>query len=189
MGVMKGYVRNQSRPKGSIVEGYASEEVIDFYTNYLESVKGIGVPQSRHVGRLHGVRTAGSKYSSPDHKLFEIAHFVVLEHMTCVAPYIQEHMETLRAENIGRTDTWYTKRHNEQFATWLKDKVAANMGQPNVDKIVERLGEGSRWLVPRYIHTMSGRGRGKRGVSKGAREFEGAVYEIEFRNNLPCGEN
>ncbi|GJV12495.1 ulp1 protease family, C-terminal catalytic domain-containing protein [Tanacetum coccineum] len=36
---------------------------------------------------------------------------------------------------------------------------------------------------------MSGRGRGKRGISKGAREFEGAVYEIEFRENLPCGEN
>ncbi|GJW17979.1 hypothetical protein Tco_0025415 [Tanacetum coccineum] len=42
MGVVKGYVRNRSRPEGSIVEGYASEEVIDFYTNYLEGVKGNG---------------------------------------------------------------------------------------------------------------------------------------------------
>ncbi|GJV12494.1 transposon protein, CACTA, En/Spm sub-class [Tanacetum coccineum] len=147
MGVGKGYVRNRSRPEGSIVEGYASEEVIDFYTNYLEGVKGIGVPQSRHVGRLHEVGTVGSKHFSPDHKLFKIAHFVVLEHMTCVAPYIHEHMEMLRAENIGRTDTWYTKRHNEQFDTWLKDKVEANMGQPIVDKIVERLGKGPRLLV------------------------------------------
>nr|GEV57892.1 hypothetical protein [Tanacetum cinerariifolium] len=49
-----------------------------------------------------------------------------------------------------RTKTWYTKRHNEQFATWLKDKVAANMGQPNVDRIVERLGEGPRLLVKTY---------------------------------------
>ncbi|GJZ65432.1 cytochrome P450 [Tanacetum coccineum] len=150
IGVVKGYVRNRSRPEGSIVEGYASEEVIYFYTNYLEGVKGIGVPQSRHVGRLHGVGTVSSKHSSPDHKLFEIAHFVVLEHMTCVAPYIQEHMEMLRVKNIGRTNTWYTKRHNEQFATWLKDKVAANMGQPNVDRIVERLGEGPRLLVKTY---------------------------------------
>ncbi|GJZ45260.1 hypothetical protein Tco_0592856 [Tanacetum coccineum] len=61
-----------------------------------------------------------------------------------------EHMEMLRAENIGRTETWYTNRHNEQFATWLKDKVAANMGQPNVDRIVERLGEGPRLLVKTY---------------------------------------
>ncbi|GJZ93181.1 ulp1 protease family, C-terminal catalytic domain-containing protein [Tanacetum coccineum] len=36
---------------------------------------------------------------------------------------------------------------------------------------------------------MSGRGRGKRGVSRGAREFEGAVYEIEFFKGLPCGKN
>nr|GEZ02036.1 hypothetical protein [Tanacetum cinerariifolium] len=39
MGIVKGYVRNRSRPEGSIVKGYASEEVIDFYTNYLEGVK------------------------------------------------------------------------------------------------------------------------------------------------------
>nr|GEX09040.1 hypothetical protein [Tanacetum cinerariifolium] len=69
MGIVKGYVRNQSRPEGSIVEGYASEEVIDFYTNYLEGVK---------------------------------------------------------------------------------DKVAANMGHPNADRIVERLGEGPRLLVKTY---------------------------------------
>ena len=106
LGELKGYVRNRSRPEGSIVEGYASEEVIEFYTNYLEGVKGIGIPQSRHVGRLHGVGTIGPKQSSPDHKLFEIAHFVVLEHMTCVAPYIKEHMEMLRAKKIGRTETW-----------------------------------------------------------------------------------
>ncbi|GKD52293.1 uncharacterized protein Tco_1281269 [Tanacetum coccineum] len=73
-------------------------------------------PFERYMGvmmGLHGVGTVGSKHSSPNHKLFEIAHFVVLEHMTCVSPYIQEHMEMLCTENIGRTDTWYTKRHNE----------------------------------------------------------------------------
>nr|GEZ95476.1 ulp1 protease family, C-terminal catalytic domain-containing protein [Tanacetum cinerariifolium] len=36
---------------------------------------------------------------------------------------------------------------------------------------------------------MSGQGRGKRGVSRGAREFEGAVYEIEFFKGLACGKN
>nr|XP_043639389.1 uncharacterized protein LOC122610466 [Erigeron canadensis] len=38
MGFLKGYVRNQSRPEGSIVEGYVAEEVIDFCTNYLNGV-------------------------------------------------------------------------------------------------------------------------------------------------------
>ena len=32
--------------------------------------------------------------------------------------------------------------------------------------------------------------RGKRGVAKGSRHFEGAVYEVKFSNQkLPCGEN
>ena len=32
--------------------------------------------------------------------------------------------------------------------------------------------------------------RGKRGVAKGSRHFEGAVYEVRFSNKkLPCGEN
>ncbi|GJT39211.1 putative ribonuclease H-like domain-containing protein [Tanacetum coccineum] len=35
MGFLKGYVRNRSRPEGSIIEGYATEEAIEFYTDYL----------------------------------------------------------------------------------------------------------------------------------------------------------
>ncbi|KAD6795050.1 hypothetical protein E3N88_05946 [Mikania micrantha] len=37
MGFLKGYVRNRNRPEVSIVEGYASEEVIEFCTSYLEA--------------------------------------------------------------------------------------------------------------------------------------------------------
>ncbi|GJW19074.1 ulp1 protease family, C-terminal catalytic domain-containing protein [Tanacetum coccineum] len=116
MGVVKGYVRNRSRPEGSIVEGYASEEDSE--------------------GR--------------------------------------EHMKMLRAKNIGRTETWYTKRHNEQFATWLKDKVASNMGQPNVDKIVERLGEGPKLLVKTYQ----------------GYEINGYTFYTKMKDErLPCGPN
>ncbi|GKA24614.1 ulp1 protease family, C-terminal catalytic domain-containing protein [Tanacetum coccineum] len=45
---------------------------------------------------------------------------------------------------------------NEQFATWLKDKVLANMGQANLDKIVERLGEGPTFN-PRWHVVMPGK--------------------------------
>ena len=65
MGFLKGYGRNRSRLEGSIVEGYASNEVIDFCTNYLADVKSIGIPQSRHEGRLGGVGTIGMKFITP----------------------------------------------------------------------------------------------------------------------------
>ncbi|KAD6796350.1 hypothetical protein E3N88_07246 [Mikania micrantha] len=47
MGFLKGYVRNRNRPEGSIVEGYASEEVIEFCTSYLEA--GISAGEHRCV--------------------------------------------------------------------------------------------------------------------------------------------
>nr|GFC15297.1 hypothetical protein [Tanacetum cinerariifolium] len=46
---------NRSRPEGSIVKGYAAEEVIKFDTNYLRDVRNVSIPQSRHKGRLGGV--------------------------------------------------------------------------------------------------------------------------------------
>ncbi|XP_071739472.1 uncharacterized protein [Rutidosis leptorrhynchoides] len=52
IGILKGYVRNLNRPEGSIVEGYASKEVIKFCTNYMDGFKSVGIPQSRHEGRL-----------------------------------------------------------------------------------------------------------------------------------------
>lgn len=41
MGILKSYVRNRSLPKGSIVEGYASEEVIEFCVDYMAQTQPI----------------------------------------------------------------------------------------------------------------------------------------------------
>nr|GEZ53277.1 hypothetical protein CTI12_AA077290 [Tanacetum cinerariifolium] len=50
MGFLKGYVRNRYRPEGSIFQGYAAEEVVQFCTNYMDDVTDIGLPQPRHQG-------------------------------------------------------------------------------------------------------------------------------------------
>ncbi|KAL4591591.1 hypothetical protein LXL04_004560 [Taraxacum kok-saghyz] len=63
MGVLKGYVKNRYRPEGSFIEGYATEEVIEYCTDYLQGVTSIGVPISRHKGRLVGVGSIGLKTS------------------------------------------------------------------------------------------------------------------------------
>ena len=52
MGQLKALARSRSRPEGSIAEGKVTEEVIGYYTDYLESVESIGLPKSRHEGRL-----------------------------------------------------------------------------------------------------------------------------------------
>jgi Domain of unknown function (DUF4218) len=69
MGQLKGLVRSRSRPEGSIVKGYITEEIIEFYTSYLEGAEPIGLPKSRHEGRLKGVGTIGYKLVTVDLKL------------------------------------------------------------------------------------------------------------------------
>jgi hypothetical protein len=54
MGVLKKNVRNRARPEGSIVKGYGTKEVIEFCVDFVPDLKPIGLPQSRHEGRLSG---------------------------------------------------------------------------------------------------------------------------------------
>ena len=61
-GVLKRYVRNRSRPEGSIVEGFRAEECIEFCTDWLADQKSIGVPESRHNGKLDGVGGLGHTF-------------------------------------------------------------------------------------------------------------------------------
>nr|ABA97394.2 transposon protein, putative, CACTA, En/Spm sub-class [Oryza sativa Japonica Group] len=61
MGVLKKYVRNRARPEASIAKGYGTEEVIEFCVEFIEDLRPIGVPESRHEGRLRGKGTLGRK--------------------------------------------------------------------------------------------------------------------------------
>jgi hypothetical protein len=47
-----GLVQNRSRSEQSIIEGYVVEEVIKFYSDFLDGVEPIGFPKFRHEGRL-----------------------------------------------------------------------------------------------------------------------------------------
>src|SRR3954463_7832450 len=61
MGVLNKYVRNHARPEGSISTGHQTQEVIEFCVDFIPDLKLIGVPESRHEGRLGGKGTLGSK--------------------------------------------------------------------------------------------------------------------------------
>src|SRR5215217_9093013 len=88
MGILKKYVRNRARPEGSISKGYGTEEVIEFCVDFIPDLKSIGVPESRHEGRLSGKGTLGRKSMiCRDVISFTQAHYTVLQSSTLVAPY------------------------------------------------------------------------------------------------------
>ena len=53
MKVFRRYVRNGFRSEWGMVEGWSTEEAIEFYTYYLD-IKRVRVLESRHEGRLRG---------------------------------------------------------------------------------------------------------------------------------------
>jgi Domain of unknown function (DUF4218) len=99
MGQLKGLVRSRSRPEGSIIERYIAKEVIEFYTSYLEGVEPIGLPKSRHDGRLQSVGTIGYKLITIGFELHQKTYLKVQQHLAVVAPYVNEHLAIIRENN------------------------------------------------------------------------------------------
>jgi hypothetical protein len=106
MGVLKKYVHNCARPEGSISKGYGTEEVIEFYVDFIPDLKSIGVPESRHEGRLSEKGTLGNKSMyCMDGISFIQAHYIVLQSSTLVAPYITEHKNIVRSQHPAHSDS------------------------------------------------------------------------------------
>nr|AAN09857.1 putative transposon protein [Oryza sativa Japonica Group]AAP52582.1 transposon protein, putative, CACTA, En/Spm sub-class [Oryza sativa Japonica Group] len=145
MGILKFYVQNRAKPEGSIIEGYTTEEAIEFCIDYMAETDSIRVPTSRHEGRLAGVGTTGRKRIVPDQASYAQAHFAVLQHMAEVTLYFEEHLAKVRQDNIGRSDIWINREHGSRFNEWFKDRVARSTDGPS--EILQRLARGLSWDV------------------------------------------
>jgi hypothetical protein len=110
--ILKSFIRNRAYPQGSMVQWYYIEEVVEWILNYADLSNPIGVPKSRHKGWLTGKGTIGKKYITPDLNLFHSTHFHVLQHMSIVSEYMDEHKEVLLR------DIMVSKRTQEKIH-WL----------------------------------------------------------------------
>ena len=52
---------NPARPEASILQRTVAEEVSEYASQYLARAQAIGLPKSRHEGRLEGCGTIGRK--------------------------------------------------------------------------------------------------------------------------------
>jgi hypothetical protein len=51
-GILRSFIRNRAYPEGNMVQGYCTEEVVEWALNYVDPSNPIGVPKSRHEGRI-----------------------------------------------------------------------------------------------------------------------------------------
>jgi len=142
MGQLKGLVRSRSRPEGSIVEGYVAQEVIEFYSDYLAGIDPIGLPTSRHEGRLQGAGTIGYKLVKVTYDLQQKAHLKILQHLADVAPYVIKHLAELREQNPWKGENWILNEHNRKFIKWFQDRVQSQEFDENVSENIKWLAYG-----------------------------------------------
>jgi hypothetical protein len=102
--ILKSFVKNQAYLEGSMVQGSYTEEAMEWALNYGDPSNPVDVPKSHHEGRLTGKGTIGKKAITPNPHLFRCAHFHVLQQMSIVFEYLDEHKEVLLRDN---------PRHNE----------------------------------------------------------------------------
>ena len=105
MGVLKKYVHQRARPDGSIANSYETEEVIEFCVDFIPDLDPIGVPESRHDGRLGGKGTLGKKtYIGIGDDYFTKAHYTVLQNSSMVELYVEVHKEFLQFQFLEKNE-------------------------------------------------------------------------------------
>jgi hypothetical protein len=85
-----------------MVQGYCTDEVIEWALNYADLSNSISVLKFHHERRLTGKWTIGKKAIITDPNLFRCAHFYMLQQMSIVSEYLDEHEEVLLKDNPGR---------------------------------------------------------------------------------------
>jgi hypothetical protein len=96
MVIMNGYVCNRAHPEGCMIEGYTTEEIIECYADYINDEKSIGIPISRHHGRLSGKGIKGHKsFVDVTYERVHEAHFNIMHQLAVMGPYVEKHLQEL----------------------------------------------------------------------------------------------
>jgi hypothetical protein len=104
-----------------MIQGYCTEKAVEWALNYADPSNPIGVPKSRHEGRLSGKGTIGMKAITPDPHLIQCIHFHMLQKKSIVSEYLDEHKEVFLRDNHRRNESWLANEHMRTFIGLLQD--------------------------------------------------------------------
>ncbi|XP_074298242.1 uncharacterized protein LOC141629077 [Silene latifolia] len=136
------YVRNQNRPEGCMIQGYIAEEALQFVNEYMSNVEPIGLPTSRHEGRLQEQGTLGKKVVTANSETLDQAHLYILQHMVDVHPCLEKHQTLLSAQNPSKGERWLAMEHNRLFRKWFSNEVDNELVLER-----EKVSDEVRWLA------------------------------------------
>jgi hypothetical protein len=148
-GILKSFAGNQAYPEGSMVQGYCTEEAVEWALNHADPSNPISVPKSCHEGRLTRKGTIGKNARTLDPHLFRCAHFHVLQHMSIVSEYFDEHVEVLLRDNPDCNESWLASEHTRKFIGWLRDQIS-HSSDTQTSEYLKKLARGLIFTVMTY---------------------------------------
>jgi hypothetical protein len=149
-GFLKSLVHNRLFPEGAIVHGYETIETVEWAMGYMDPQNPIGVPRSRHEGRLSGVWTMGKRSVTPDADAFEKAHFTVIQHLHLITPFANENKRQLHEDNPNHGRAWLAKMHTQGFSGWLRDYAETCSNNVVITDEIRDIAAGPLFTVTRY---------------------------------------
>ncbi|KAJ9553381.1 hypothetical protein OSB04_017426 [Centaurea solstitialis] len=135
LSTLKSYVRNKSKPEGSIAEGYLAEECLSFCSLYLSddvetkrnrrsrNYDDGGTPDVLPIFSMSGRPVGAIETTRLDLETLAQAHLYVLFNCNKVDEFINEHLKTVRDQNRRLCEHDVQRIHSETFATWFRNHV------------------------------------------------------------------
>jgi len=90
------------------------------------------------------------RFVDGDNKQLEKAHSSVLQQLTLVEPYIQQHLNEIESESNGCSQDWIIKEHKHHFLSWFRDHEHQFQGDSTNEVTLTRLA----WTI-RQCHIMA----------------------------------
>jgi hypothetical protein len=122
---------------------------VEWALNYTNPSNSIGVPRYHHEGRLIGKGIIGKKDITLDPHLFCYTHFHVLQQMSIVFEYLDEHKEVLLRDNPGGNELWLANEHMRKFTSWLQDQISQS-SDTQTSECLKKLMRGPIFTVVTY---------------------------------------
>jgi hypothetical protein len=122
---------------------------VEWALNYADPSNSIGVPKSHHEGRLTGKGTIRKRAIAPDPHLVCCTHFHVLQQMSIVFEYLDEHKEVFLRNNLEPNESWLADEHMRKFIGWLRDQMCQSL-DTQTSEYLKKLARGPIFTIVIY---------------------------------------
>jgi len=108
------------------VERYVAEECIEFASQYVDSLKPVGLPSSLHDQEKVGKGTRGYNVVTMSRHDMSQAHLYILNNTIEVLPYIEAHKKQVRDIHLKMNMMRVLQENNKTFINWFRQTIFAD---------------------------------------------------------------